>query len=67
MTFIKAWYVGRNGNGVCPVLVVGIERGHAVVWKFINNIVIERVVPLEKLYVTGFWQETIIPKGEQND
>jgi len=58
LTFIKAWYAGRNGNGVCPVLIVGLEKGNAVVWKLINNVVLERVVPLDKLYILPFWEET---------
>lgn len=54
---IKAWYQGVNGVGSCPVLIVGVERNHAVVWKLINKIVLERVVPLDKLYITPFWEE----------
>jgi hypothetical protein len=49
-----AWYLPLNGS-LCPVIVVGEERGRAIVWKLINGIVLERVVEFADLYTLPFW------------
>lgn len=51
--FVHGWYVGTNGNGTCPVVVVGEVPEGWVVWKLICGIVIERVVRKDKVHVTS--------------
>lgn len=43
-------YKTKNGKGECPVIVVGEEDGFLIVWKLIKGIILERVVPKEKIY-----------------
>lgn len=49
-----AWFLPTAGQ-FCPVLVVGEERGRAVIWKLLNGIVIERVVEFSDLFSLPFW------------